>query len=241
MLSPDLEINRLRWNLSNKGWQSQELDAICDQAAADINTIILDVVSGATAEAIEYAEAIGADDFIDDLDIVESGSIFQIRTRSGKTDYSRSRKEMLQHLLKNAKTAQDGSKYKVIPMRDKQKFDIGTSMFDTMKKVDAAQQEAKTAIVDNNQNNRSARANQMAYQFRQSMKRSMLDDNKKVNDGPVTGFRTASSKQNADTQWVIPEKDVDMTQFLAELNNRIEDTIEQSVVFIIKSYEEEYA
>lgn len=240
MLNPDLEINRLRWTLSNRGWEALELDQICDQAAADINNLILDVVSSATAEAVSYAEAIGATEFIDDLDIVESGNIFQIRTRSGRTDFTRERKEMLPHLLKNGETAADGSRYKVIPIHEKQKFDIGSSMFETMKKLDASQQAARAALVDNARNNRSARATQMADQFRQSMRQTMVSKNKKVDDGPVTGFVTASSKQNPETQWVIPEKDADMTQFLSDLNNRISDSIEQSLILILKSYEEEY-
>ena len=54
-------------------------------------------------------------------------------------------------------------------------------------------------------------------------------------------FRTASEKQDPDTTWVIPAKEMDMTGYLMDMNKRIQENIYQSVAFIVESYEKEFA
>lgn len=243
MLNPDLEIDRLRWRLAERDWLPEEVDQICDDAASEINSIILDVVANASAEAIDHAESIGASDFLSDIEISEVGSYFHIATRSGKTDYSRDRKVMLPSLLKNAETAKDGTRYKVIPIRDKgaEQMKPSNDMYNTMKQMQKAQETARSSLKDNNRNNRSARANFMADQFRVSMRQAMnVNQSKPAETGPVS-FRTATSKQDPNVDWVIPEKDMDLTQYLDDLNRRIDETIDSSVLLIIESYEKEFS
>lgn len=241
MINPDLELDRLRWNLQNKNWEPQEIDSIVDMAAEEINNTILDVVSNASATAISHAEMIGAQDFIFDVDIVQEGSMYFIRTKSGKTDFSIPRTENLPNLLKNGKPTKDGGKYKIIPMREK-KPKIGLSSFDTMAEQQRQIDAARGAIIENNRNNRSARANAMADQFRQGLAKNIAARQKvhAEETGPVQ-FRTASSKQDPTTQWVIPEIDRDMTQYLVDLNDRIKEVVTESVLTIIKFYETEYS
>lgn len=243
MLNPDLEIDKLRWRLANSGWLPEEVDQICDDASSEINNIILDVVSNASAQAIDYAESVGADDFLSDIEIAENGPYFHIGTRSGKTDYSRSKKEMLPHLLKNAEVSKDGTRYKVIPIRDKSKseFKPSNDMFTTMKQMQRAQDAARDSLRDNNKNNRSARANFMADQFRVSMRQAMSANKSSIPEGGPVSFRTATDKQNPDVDWVIPEKDADLTQYLSDLNRRIDETIDSSIILIIESYEKEFS
>lgn len=240
MLNPDIELDRLRSNLGNWGWSPSEVDSIIEVAAEDINNIIVEAVSNATSEAITHAETIGAQDFIDDIDVIQQGSIYLVSTKSGNTDFSILRTENLPNLLKNAKTAVDGSRYKVIPMRDK-KPRMGVSTFQSMSQQDRDVQAARSAITEKAQANRSAKATAMADQFRQNLARTISVRRKDPAQsmGEPT-FRTASSKQDPSKDWVIPEIDRDMTQYLLDLNDRIKDTVQAAVSTTISFYEQEY-
>lgn len=250
MLNPDAELNRLRWSLSNKDWLPNEVDEIVDQASTDVNNAILDVVSNAVAEATDYAIEIGADDFVEDIDVVDVGGGFQIVTKSGKTDYTKPARQMLPDLLKNAKVAEDGSRYKVIPVGARNKsVTPQKDIFSAMRATMEAQREARANLLQNNLDQRSARAQAMAKEFRNIVdqrlqmlhqRRSQRTDTGTHNTGKVD-FATASSKQDPTTQWVIPEEKMDMTGYIMDMNKRIEESIYESVSFIIQSYEQEFA
>lgn len=239
MINPDFELNRLRWSLHNKQWLPEEVDQIIDTATQEIDNIILDVISNASADAISYAETIGAEEFIADIDIVQEGSLYFVRTRSGKTDYSIPRIENLPNLLRNGKMSKDGSIYKVIPMRDKVAKNL-TSSFQMQLQQQSQIDAARDTIVEANKNNRSIRANTMADQFRQNLAKTIGSRKKDDVRGPVSSFRTVSSKQDPKSDWVIPEKERDMTQYLLELNDRIKDSVEGAVITIINFYQQEY-
>lgn len=235
-MNPDLEIERLRWTLSDRGWEPSETDTICDMASNDINNIILDVISNATSTAITHAESIGALSFINDIDIIQEGWIYIISTKSGNMDYSVSGRKNLPNLLKNAKTAKDGSRYKVIPIKDKK---IGTSSFDVAREMQRDVDAARAELMQS-KDGRSARASSMIESFRKNIGKSSINLSEANSIGITTGFRTASSKQDADSQWVVPDIDRDMTTYIANLNNNIRSTIYDAVSTIIESYEEEY-
>ena len=240
MLNPDLELDRLRWNLQDKGWLPDEVDKIVDLASEEINNIILDVISNASATAISHAEIIGAQEFLHDIDVVQEGFLYFIGTKSGKTNYSIERVENLPNLLKNGKPTKDGGKYKVIPLRERN-LKVGLSSFETMQEQQRMSSAARAAMIESNRDNRSARANQMADHFKQSLARTVnARQRQKAQETGPTIFRTASSKQDQKSQWVIPEIDRDMTQYILDLNDRIKDTVESAVMTIIKSYEQEY-
>lgn len=242
MLIADAEINRLRFYLSDKQWLSHEIDSICNLAWNDINEVILDIVSNAVADATEHAESIGADEFIEEIDVVETGNSYEIRTLSGRTDYSTERQKMLPHLIKNGKTAQDGSKYKIIPVKGEEQPRMPADTFSAMRARASAVEQVRESLQKYNEELRSAKAGKMAGKFRDIMrekiqKRSTISTQTESSE---VKFRTASSKQDVNSDWVIPEKDIDMTEYLYDLNTRIEQSISSSVQLIIESYEREY-
>jgi hypothetical protein len=244
MINPDAEIARLRNYLMNRNWLSHEADEICDLASRDINEIILDIISNAVAEATEHAEELGATEFIEDINVVEIGGGFIITTHSGKTDFSQPERQMLHDLTKNGEISEDGHKYKVIPVgTSKREISRPTSIFEQLQQSQREQAEARASLLENNMDNRSARAQHMASHFRSIISKRLNDihgaRSQRTSEKPE--FRTASTKQDPAVSWVIPAKEMDMTGFLMDMNKRIEDTISDSIILIIDSYEKEFA
>lgn len=243
MATPDSELYRLRHSLYGSGWEMGEIEQILDQASKDVNELILDVVENAVAEAIDYAQDLGAEEFISEIDIQESGGFFEIRTISGKTDYSTPAREMLDDLLRDAPVNPNtGNKTKVIPMGGKSKKlygDIFSVMQDRQKKI----QEARKSLIENNLDKRSARATSMAHDFRSILQRNLASRQRVTQVKDVESpakFRTASSTQDSSESWVYPAKEMDMTGYLMDLNSRITTTLDSAVTQLIDSYVEEY-
>lgn len=231
MLDPDFEVRKLHGRLRDRGYVYADADSICRDVSSNIQDAIIDIVSNATGEAVSYAESIGATDFLADIDVMQAGHSFTIRTKSGKTDYSIERVENLPNLLRNGKTAKDGSKYKVVPIKEKPK--MGISSFDNMLEQQKTISAARENISANNAAKLSERASMIANRVRQDMIA-------KKQESQVTSFKTASSKQDAGSQWVIPEINRDMTQFLQQLNDNIAKSINDQIFFIIDKYDREY-
>lgn len=237
MINPEIELDRLRWDLNNKNYDSAYIDMICDSAMDAINETIIDIVTSATAEAVIFAEDLGAEDFISDVDVFQDGYSYKIGTRSGQTDFSVDKVENLPNLLKNAETAKDGTRYKVIPIKEKnEKPKIGVSMFETLKAQQRVLSAKRDAMAADSQS-RINRAKSVADSVRQNLSRSMVP---KMERGATTSFRTATSKQDPSTQWVIPEIDRDMTQYLFDLNHRIDQDVQQAITMILSTYQREY-
>lgn len=244
MINPDIEIANLRHFLNGRGWLPQEIEDILDLASRDMNEIILDVVSNAVAEATEYAEELGATDFIEDLDVVEIGGGWMITTHSGRTDFSVPERKMLPDLIKDGKVSKDGDRYKVIPVGSKKEISQPKDLFSTMRQQQVEQREARASLLDKSTDHRSARAQQMASHFRTMVDRRLSDQHVGRKITVPTGnveFKTASEKQDVNTQWVAPAIERDMTGFLMDMNKRIDDTIDSSIRFIAESYEKEFA
>jgi hypothetical protein len=53
-------------------------------------------------------------------------------------------------------------------------------------------------------------------------------------------FRTASSEQDPETDWVYPAKELDLTGYIMDLNSRMSDTMSDVVPKLIETYIEEY-
>ncbi len=243
MINPDAEVMRLRAYLGSQGWYPQEIDDICDLAYADINEVMLDVVSNAVATATEHAEELGAFEFIDEMDVIEIGSGFMVSTISGRTDYSTPEHQMLPDLLRGGKVSEDGSRYRVIPIGGDRTSTTPKNIFATMQQQQLDQSEARASLIENNMDKRSARAQQMASHFRDLINRRRGSSENKRSNSRSSGdvqFRTASDKQDATTQWVQPAVDMDMTEFLMDLNRGIEETLHESIILIIQTYEKEF-
>jgi hypothetical protein len=246
MVNADAELNSLRmYLLDGRGWTPQEVEQICDLASRDMNEVMLDVVSNAVAEATDYAIEIGADEFVEDMDVISVGGTFMITTLSGSADYSTPEKQMLPHLLKNAeRSPTTGNRYKVIPVGSTNTTSIPKSSFGVAQERQKRLREARDVLAQNTQDKRSARADAMVNKFREVMHRNLAVKQEKqeaVHSNSDVTFRTATDKQNPSTDWVIPAKEMNLTGYLMELNKRVQDSIEQSVLYIVNSYKEEYA
>jgi len=199
-------------------------------------------VSNALDEAVAYAESRSIDEFLSEIDLVESVDGFVITTLSGRTDFSVPYKEMLPHLIKNGKMSSDGTKYNTIPLRDKRSMNLGVSSFDVMR-----QQQKRVDLIRDSLRQRSSRNSyEISRDLRSVLAKSRDEHKSSVRSESVATssevkFRTASSRQDSKTQWVIPKQDKDMTQFLDELNARIASSINESIFAIVDSYRKEFS
>ena len=196
-------------------------------------------------EAAQYAAEIGADEFIDDVDVAEIGGSYNIITRSGQTNYSQPEVKNLPNLLKNGKVAADGSRYKVIPLNDNSSSKrMGNSIFEDQQALQSKIQAARESLRNNLRIGSSPRTNQMTERFREMIRQNMparesfFSLNKvKQNSTVKPRFATASSKQDPATSWVIPARELDMTGYLMDINSRIQQNIYDTVSTIVNEYE----
>jgi hypothetical protein len=123
---------------------------------------------------------------------------------------------MLDRLLANgAKPMSDGSGvYKIIPVGAPSKRPqkpIHTNIFDAQKAINAER-----------------------YQQSLSQYKKIAPKGSKVE------FRTATSKQSRNTQWVLPAKEKDFTADLQEINSTLQESHDDVIRSIIQSYKESF-
>lgn len=247
MLNPQFEIDRLRQTLVFKGLSADEAKEISALAQNDIETAISSLVDSAVSQAAEAGLSIGAEEFVKEIKVVGSGGSVKISTVSGKTDFSLPPFPMLPRLLKNAKVAKDGSLYKVIPIGKKGQggpkkrllnlFEVQRDMnSQQVSQVEQRKQilkEARSLTLTSGAGEFSglAKARQLLANKREEeqMAAKQKDDN--------IEFRTASSKQDPSSSWVLPEKNMNMTFILDEINRKLEDDIQSAVLSIVRQYE----
>lgn len=241
MFDPNFEIQKLRFYLQSKDISYADIDRVCDAAATDLNEVVLSVVSEAMVDAVNYAESIGADEFIEDIDIIESGGVFAITTRSGKTNYSKPEVKNLQNLLKNGKVSKDGSRYRVIPLSDSDnRQKIGKSIFEDQAILQSKIQAARDALTESMGRGSNKDTKGMVKAFRNMISSNMQSRKSFYTLSAPTGkpkFRTASDKQDPNTSWVIPAKNIDMTSYLMTINSKIIDDVRSISLKVISEYE----
>jgi hypothetical protein len=215
---------------------NQEIQYTCDSAIGEIHSAVSNIIDGAINSAVNHAIEIGADGFIDEIQILEnSDGIYQISTHSGILDYSIEEKQMLPALLSNAKTSKDGSKYKVIPIRDK-----GTPTPRSSFSVSQLQQdgidESRAALRDVAASKRLGITDTLkANLSKQAADMRAAHTNHSDRTGTLN-FRTATDKQDPSTAWVIPRKEIDMTDFISDLNRQIDSDSRESTTQILNNY-----
>lgn len=214
MVNIFLELERLKANLRSRGIESEHVELIAEKANQEISLAIRDKLNDAMDLAIQSGVQKDSADFINELR--PRPDAFLLETASGITDFSTPPFPMLDRLLsKGAKPMKDGSGvYKIIPVggsSGKSKQPIHTNIFDAQKAISAQRYEA-----------------------------AVSQYNKVVPKGSKVNFRTATSKQNRATQWVIPEKEKDFTEDLAEINTMLNREYDDLVLGIIRSYEESF-
>ena len=212
MVNLFLEIERLKATLRSRGLDEAFVDQIAEKANLEITLALRERLDSAMEVAIQSGVQKDSADFINELR--PRPDAFIIETESGSTDFSEPPLPMLDKLLaKGAKPMKDGSGvYKVIPVggqSNNPKPPIHTNIFDAQKAISAER-----------------------YENAVSQYNKVAPKKSKVN------FRTATSKQNRQTQWVLPEKVKDFTEDLAEINNMLSEDYDNVILDIIRSYEE---
>ena len=242
MIDANSEISRLRQSLRFKNLPEAIIDSICDEAAVEISDRTTDLLANAMSEAVEAGQSIN---FVEDIRSIRSGSSFDITTSSGKTDFSEAPFPMLPKLLANAKVAKDGSLYKVIPLKQKTSAPGRTQIFSeqALKDIEVARQNAK--IDRTNQGRGSSSPDAMkgmdTLSAMQVIAKSRQKQEKTSNASVQhVDFKTVSSKQDQNTQWVNPGKKEDMGPVLRNINANLHDAIDSTIMDVIRKYDTEY-
>lgn len=211
MINKFFELERLKETLRSKGLEDNSINVIVSNAQAEIENAISKKMAEAMEQAIEAGVAKGSAEFINDLR--PSPDAFRIDTASGSTDFSTPPFPMLPRLLQGAKPMKDGSGvYKVIPVgsRNKERPKISANIFDAQKAIAAERAESA-----NRQYNT-------------------------VTPKGSVSFRTATSKQSAQTSWVIPAKEKDFNEELTSINSDLERDLESIIMNVIREFEESF-
>lgn len=212
MINIFLELERLRGILIAKGYDGSQIELILLQAENEINSKLRQRLDYALDTAVELGVQKDSPEFINDLR--PNSDAFRMETESSVTDFSEPPKPTLDMLLaRSAKPIKDGSGvYKVIPVGGKsgaQKPKIHTNIFDAQ----------KAAMAERHEN--------AAAQYK-----NIAPKASKIN------FRTATSKQNRNTQWVKPAKEKDFTSELQNINSQLSNDKEDIILEVIRSFEE---
>lgn len=248
MLDANAEIERLRQRLKFKNLSDSVIDEICDDVSREIRMRTSDILADAMNEAVNAGGDIASVEFIDELKAVRSGRSIDIITESGKTDFSEPPFPMLPNLLKNAKVAKDGSLYKVIPMRQKSTNNNDTAMAVTTeaayRNIENARRVAKDEREQTHRQGSSPDAlkGMDTFSAMQAISKSRQRQSKAKTKTvePAVSFRTASSKQDASTQWVQPGRNVNMSGTLNNINDRLHDSIDRAIEEVIRAHEGMY-
>lgn len=205
------ELEKLRVTLRNKGLDARAVETIVDKASREISTVFEDQGDSAMQLAIEAGVAQRSPEFINELQLDPNS--MELRTESGNLEFTDPPYPMLSKLLQNAKPIKDGSGvYKVIPVGKpgENRPPVSTNIYDAMKKLNAE------------------RAENAKQQY------SVI-----VPAGSrATQFRTATSKQDANTQWVRPAKTKDFSNDVKSINTELAETMDEKIRDILRSYEE---
>lgn len=207
------ELDKLRIILKTKGIDSATVEIIVTKASREIANAFDEIGHSALQDAIEEGVEKKSPDFINELRL-DSVNL-RLTTDSGNTEFIEPPYPMLSRLLTNAKPMKDGSGvYKVIPVggNSTEKQKISTNIYDAAKQINAERVE--------------------------SAKRQYASISPK--DSKAIQFRTATSKQDATQQWVIPAKHKDFTEKMTAINKDLAEIMDSKIRDIIREYEESF-
>jgi hypothetical protein len=213
MINVFLEIEKLKATLRNRGLDEESVQSIAQNAEREIAASLQEQMDGAMENAVQSGVEKDSADFINDLR--PSPGAFILETASGITDFSDPPYPMLDRLLTNgAKPMKDGSGvYKVIPVGGTSltpKPTIHSNIFDAQKAIAAE------------------RFQQAASQYNKI----------RPKDSKAKSFKTATSKQSRNTQWVLPAKEKDFTEDLKGINDMLTESHDSIILNVIRSFEE---
>jgi hypothetical protein len=205
------ELDKLRHTLKNKGLDSRTVEIIVTKAGREISAAFEEQGESAMQLAIEAGVNQRSPEFINELQIDSEN--MKLITESGNMEFTDPPYPMLSKLLQNAKPMKDGSGvYKIIPVggESKPRPKVSTNIYDAMKRVNAERIES-------------------------SRKQYTAISPKGSKD---VQFRTASSKQDANQQWVRPAQKKDFAEDVTQINKELVDTMDEKIRDILRSYEE---
>ena len=194
---------------------------------------IMDALESAMQQAEEKGEDYRIEDFIDELVAVKIGDSFKITTDSGNTDFSTPPFPMLPKLLKNAKIAQDGSQYKVIPL--KQKGTVGLTTESALGDLNRARREMRSVRGHKNRDPSDKGETFMDMYTKQRSTHKTAKQRQAVHSR--VDFRTVSSKQDPNTSWVHPGKNANMGDTLRKINDELQQEVHEIIQSIVEEYE----
>lgn len=242
MIDANSEIERLRQSLRFKNYSEVVIDSICDDVSSEINDLTTDILASAMSEVVAAGQSV---DFIEDIRSIRSGSSFSIVTQSGKTDYSEAPFPMLPKMLQNAKVAKDGTLYKVIPIKKKTSAPGRTAVFSDQALIDIENARKMAKADKTNQNRGSSSPDAMRGMDTMSAMQVISKSRQKF-EAPSKAsvqqvdFRTATSKQDANSQWMHPGKKENMGPVLRNINANLHDAIDTAILDVIRRHEGEY-
>jgi hypothetical protein len=206
------ELQRLRDGLVSKGLDTSTINNLVDKAQQEIHAATVRLGGQALDKAVEAGVAKDSLEFINELRL--DAINFEVTTTSGNMEFTTPPYPQLQNLLKNAKPIKDGSGvYKVIPIgkQGNNKPLLSTNIDDAQKKV--AAQRAENAK-------------------RQYARMSPA--------GSKQEYRTATSKQDPNSQWVKPAKTKDFGEEMASINGELKESLDGVIRDIINGYLDMY-
>lgn len=244
MLDAVTELDRLRDRLRLKNIPEHLVQDICMEASAEISDMVIDLISDAMNSAVSAGASVNSSDFIKEIMSVRRGQSFEISTKSGREDFSEPPFPMLPKLLTNAKTAKDGSLFKVIPLKQKSSSSsLAVTTEEAFKSINSNRETLKEQRRARIKEGRAGSIDPFqGLDGIAPMLAASRVDTKKISEthsAPVN-FKTASSKQDANAQWVRPGKTADLTDELININNDLQYSIDDAIQQIVRKYGDMY-
>jgi hypothetical protein len=204
------ELQYLRSSLLDKGYSINDVEAIVDRARSEIQQAFQEQSESAMSQAVDIGVEKRSPEFINDLYMDEVN--MRLTTESNNMDFSTPPYPNLHNLLSGAKPMKDGSGvYKVIPIgtHDEPRKPVSASIYDAAKKRNAERAEAA----------------------RVQYSKILPKGSKGAKE-----FRTATSKQNAATQWTLPAQDKNFQEEVESINANLTSSMDDIIRDIIQSY-----
>ena len=246
MIDVRMEIEKLKFYLESRDLHPRVVNDILLVAEGEISSVISSSLEIAMEQAVQAGEEMGADDFVQEIKAISMSSSIMVTTDSGRMDFSEPPVPMLPSLLKNAKIASDGSRYKVIPLKPKSNSPKTTGgTVDALRALDQARIVSASGRQARKHGERAGtrdildQAAAMSGIFN-SRPKIKSEKHRQSNNAPAVDFKTASSKQDPNTQWVKPEVKKDMTPILQDINEKLQSRIRTAVYSVINKYKEMY-
>lgn len=225
----DNRIQQLKFRLSSAGVEAGEIDYLVNEIMERAKGILDNTLEAGVSLAVEEANSMGAKDFLKEISIKPTMGGFEITSDSGRSDFSSPPFPMLDKLLARGKTAKDGSTYRVIPIgapsikQPQQQKDISSGLHN--------------ASLTKNKGSLTDMAASMAGAFGIGAKKITIQT--PSSPGKEVAFRTATSKQDRNSQWVIPARSADMSPALSNINHMMMSDIERAISNAIDNMENE--